>query len=201
MWPTTGWMMTRRVAAATSYLQDLLQCYSKQELTLAAALNKMAHLFRIWYFEDDIDSSISVMALHLTSEDLDFTFKSETGPGGLRCWHKQSFMPSTASSIHYDSIEIDDWQFSRCALWATGVSLRQLALMCHCCAYLSTACALMRRAAFCRHVPVPITFRSLMGSELSAVNDSDRATIGMIQPQTELTFALVGSECSLIHSP
>ena len=28
--------------------------------------------------------------------------------------------------------------------------------------------------AFCRHMPVPIKFRSLMGSEVGGVNDSDQ---------------------------
>ena len=74
---------------------SMLNC----RLTLAGALNKMARMLRIGHFEDDLDSSISVIALHLTSDTLDFRFKSDTGAGGLRCWRNQSFMPSTTSSL------------------------------------------------------------------------------------------------------
>ena len=76
-------------------------------LTLAGALNKMAYILRIGHFEDDIESSISVIALHLKANHLSFRFKSESGAGGLLHWHNQAFMPSTTSSIHYTTFEMD----------------------------------------------------------------------------------------------
>ena len=205
-------METRTIDLAEHFDCAMPNC----QLTVKAALNKCAHLHRTGSLDQHIDSAIVLLALHVPVVQLDFTYKAQSGAGGLSCWHNQSFMSCTTSSIHYDRFDLSDWQFDRCAIWKTGLSMRTLVQMAHCCSYLSSAGPLMKRTAFCRQALVPVTFRSLMGSELSGVKIRTRrlawepeipgqwltlasqirrrTTTGMIPQRVELTFALVESE-------
>ena len=87
-------------------------------------------------------------------------------------------MYSTSASIRCGAFDLDDYHFSHRAIWTCGRSLRDLAQICHCDAFLSVPGPL-KRAAFCRHDPVPICFKALMGCEMSAVDDEEHEILIM----------------------